>query len=101
MSPIPSPQAVRIFHLQPGQPAHELQTMPTEAAPSGFYWIACTRDYLSSQLAPLQASLLRLTGFIILAAALQGMQPLPGTSGGRSERIGIVLAGALLVSTPS
>lgn len=43
-------------------------------------------------------SLLRLTGFIILAAALQGMQPLPGTSGGRSERIGIVLAGALLVS---
>ncbi len=62
MSTIPSPQAVRIFHLQPGQPAHELLTMPTEAAPSGFYWIACTRDYLSNQLAPLQASLLRLTG---------------------------------------
>ena len=43
-------------------------------------------------------SLLRLAGFIILASALQGMQPLPGTSGGRNERIGILLTGALLVS---
>ena len=43
-------------------------------------------------------NLLRLAGFVILAAALQGMQPVPGTTGGRHERIGILLAGALLVS---
>lgn len=44
-------------------------------------------------------SLLRLAGLIVLAAALHGMQPVPGTSGGRNERIGILLVGALLVST--
>ena len=43
-------------------------------------------------------NLLRLASFFILAAALHGMHPLPGTSGGRNERIGILLTGAVLVS---
>lgn len=43
-------------------------------------------------------SLLTLGGFFALAAALQGAQPMPGTTGKRSERIGILLAGGLLVA---
>lgn len=42
-------------------------------------------------------SVLQLAGFAILAAALHGAMPLPGTRGGRNERIGLLLAGALLV----
>lgn len=44
-------------------------------------------------------SLLHLAGLIVLAATLQGMQPAPGTSGGRKARIGILLVGAVLVAT--
>lgn len=43
-------------------------------------------------------SLFSLAGFVVLAAALHGLQPTPGTSGSARERIGILLAGALLVS---
>ena len=43
-------------------------------------------------------SLFRLAGFVALTATLHGIQPAPGTSGGRNERIAILLIGALLVS---
>lgn len=43
-------------------------------------------------------SLFKLAGFVVLAATLHGMQPMPGTSGSRNERIVILLIGALLVS---
>ncbi len=53
---------MRIFRVVPGQPAQELDSIPTEAPRTGFLWLACTRDHLSDQLAPLQASLQCLTG---------------------------------------
>ena len=43
-------------------------------------------------------SLFRLAGFVVLTATLHGIQPVPGTSGSRNERIAILLVGALLVS---
>ena len=62
---------------------------------SGVGWALHNWSFLHGQ----TGSLLSLAGFIVLAAALHGAQPLPGTSGGRNERIGILLAGALLVAT--
>lgn len=42
-------------------------------------------------------TLLSLAGFVVLATALYGLHPVPGTSGDHSERIAILVAGALLL----
>lgn len=41
--------------------------------------------------------LMNLAGFVVLAATLHGLHPIPGTSGDRSERIAILLTGTLLL----
>ncbi|SDR82653.1 Signal transduction histidine kinase [Halopseudomonas litoralis] len=41
--------------------------------------------------------LMSLAGFVVLAATLHGLYPVPGTTGDRSERIAILLVGALLL----
>jgi len=61
---------------------------------SGVSWALHNWSFLHGQ----TGSLLALGGFAVLAAGLHGAQPIPGTSGGRRERIGILLAGALLVA---
>ncbi len=43
------------------------------------------------------SSLLSLAGFILLAALVQGLYPIPGTSGSRNERVTIMLSGALIL----
>lgn len=60
---------------------------------SGVGWALHNWAFLHGQ----TGSLFALAGFVTLAAALHGAQPLPGTSGGRRERIGILLAGSLLI----
>lgn len=55
-------QAIRIFHLQPGASALELQALPTQPPAQGFYWIACTRTAFSADLPRLQATLQALAG---------------------------------------
>ena len=62
---------------------------------SGVSWALYNWSFLHGH----TGNLLRLAGLIVLAATLQGMQPAPGTSGGRNARIGILLVGALLVAT--
>ena len=57
-----SPTPVRIFHVQPGLPAQELQALPTAPPPAGFYWLACTRSYFADQLPQIQTTLQNLTG---------------------------------------
>ena len=57
-----SPTPVRIFHVQPGLPAQELQALPTAPPPKGYYWLACTRSYFADQLAHIQTALQNLTG---------------------------------------
>lgn len=42
-------------------------------------------------------SLLSLAGFIVLAAMVQGLYPLPGTTGNRNERIVVMLSGAFVL----
>lgn len=58
----PTPQAIRIFHLQPGAQAQELPELPTQPPARGFYWIACTRAAFSTELPRLQGVLQALTG---------------------------------------
>ena len=58
----PTPQAIRIFHLQPGVQAQELPELPTQPPARGFYWIACTRAAFSTELPRLQGVLQALTG---------------------------------------
>ena len=60
---------------------------------SGVGWALHNWAFLHGQ----TGSLLRLAGFVLLATALHGAMPAPGTSGGRAERIGLLLAGALLI----
>lgn len=60
---------------------------------SGVGWALHNWAFLHGQ----TGSLLRLAGFVLLTAALHGAMPAPGTSGGRGERIGLLVAGALLI----
>lgn len=43
------------------------------------------------------SSLLSLAGFILLATLIQGLYPLPGTSGSRNERLAVLLSGTLVL----
>lgn len=61
---------------------------------SGVGWALHNWAFLHGQ----TGNLVALAGFVVLAAVLHGAQPIPGTSGGRSERIGVLLAGGLLVA---
>jgi len=51
------PQPIRVFLLQPGALAQELQALPAQPPAQGFYWIACTRAAFSAELPRLQATL--------------------------------------------
>ena len=53
----PTPQAIRIFHLQPGAQAREMPELPTQPPARGFHWIACTRAAFSTELPRLQGVL--------------------------------------------
>jgi len=53
---------VRIFHLQPGASVVELDTLPAQPPPVGFYWVACTRSALQERLAEFQQMLQCVTG---------------------------------------
>jgi Mg2+ and Co2+ transporter CorA len=57
-----SPQAIRIFHLQPGTPMREQHALPDAPPAQGFYWIVCTRDAFNIALARVQASLQAVSG---------------------------------------
>ena len=62
MTQTDSPTLVRIFHVQPGLPAKELQALPTAPPSAGYYWLACTRSYFADQLPQIQTTLQNLTG---------------------------------------
>lgn len=58
----PSPPVpFRVFHVQPGAPAHELFELPT-AAPAAGFWVACTRAFLGDHLQRVQSTLQAVTG---------------------------------------
>ena len=57
---IPAP--FRVFHVQPGAPAHELFELPSAAPEAGFFWVACTRTFLSEHLQRTQSMLQAVTG---------------------------------------
>ncbi|QIL82222.1 magnesium transporter CorA family protein [Diaphorobacter sp. HDW4A] len=57
-----NPAAFRVFHVRPGVPAHELFELPTAAPEAGFFWIACTRTFLSEHLQRVQTTLQAVTG---------------------------------------
>jgi magnesium transporter len=57
-----TPQAMRLFHLQPGLRVQELDALPGHRPHTGFLWLACTREHLGAQLGELQATLQALTG---------------------------------------
>jgi magnesium transporter len=59
---VKTPQAIRLFHLQPGARVQELDALPHHAPHTGFLWLACTREHLATQLPQLQATLQALTG---------------------------------------
>ena len=59
---IDAAQAIRVFHLQPGAPVQELPALPDAPSPQGFYWIVCTREAFSAELARVQATLQAVTG---------------------------------------
>ena len=61
MTANPAPP-IRVFHLQPGLAAQELDGLPEAPPARGYYWIACTRTAFGAELARLQAALQRLTG---------------------------------------
>lgn len=52
---------MRIFSIQGGRIA-EIGALPTAPLANGFYWIACARDELKSELVTLQAALTQLSG---------------------------------------
>ncbi|GAB2733245.1 magnesium transporter CorA family protein [Melaminivora jejuensis] len=57
-----TPAPIRIFHIQPGAGATELDALPAQPPPVGFYWVACTRAALQQELARLQAMIQTVTG---------------------------------------
>ena len=56
------PAPFRVFHVQPGAPAHELFELPSAAPDAGFYWVACTRAFLAEHLQRTQSMLQAVTG---------------------------------------
>ncbi|WP_285261020.1 response regulator [Halopseudomonas bauzanensis] len=60
---------------------------------SGVGWALHNWEFLQGR----TGALLHLAGLAVLAATLHGLYPIPGTAGDRSERIAILLAGALLL----
>ena len=57
-----NPPPIRVFLLQPGAQAQELQALPAQPPAQGFYWIACTRAAFSAELPRLQAALQSVAG---------------------------------------
>ncbi|QNP47110.1 magnesium transporter CorA family protein [Diaphorobacter aerolatus] len=62
MPETPNASAFRVFHVRPGGPAHELFELPTAPPDAGFFWIACTRNFLNEHLQHVQATLQAVTG---------------------------------------
>jgi Mg2+ and Co2+ transporter CorA len=52
---------MRVFHILPGS-VRESDTLPAQAAPTGFVWIACGRREFELEQAALQATLHQITG---------------------------------------
>ncbi|AVP56679.1 magnesium transporter CorA family protein [Pulveribacter suum] len=57
-----TPAPFRVFHVQPGASAAELDALPLRPPPVGFYWVACTRAALEADLARFQAMVQAVTG---------------------------------------
>lgn len=60
---------------------------------SGVGWALHNLEFLQGR----TGALLHLSGLVVLAATLHGLYPIPGTAGDRSERIAILLVGALIL----
>lgn len=61
---------------------------------SGIGWALHNWSFLHGR----TGTLMELAGFFVLAAALHGLYPIPGTSGNRIGRMAILLVGALVIS---